>query len=200
MKIGAASLALLLATSFSAGAVDLKLTRKSADGATAQVCVTLDSEGQSVAGTQNDLSWNAGCASLEAAKCVASAHHKKPLHGSIPKSLQSTYRSLVFALDNVDPMADGEIYCCTFDIKGSSDSCCAVEITRIGASDPQGNALDTSATPEEVCLLGDQVPPAAPAPAAEAPSEPEAGPNWIWIAAFAAVVLVVLFLALRKAS
>ncbi len=187
-----------------ARAVELKLERRAADAEKARVCVSMDSKGVDVAGTQNDLNFDASCASLAQADCVASKHHNKPLHGSIPPNEPSTFRSLVFALDNVDPMADGEVYCCDFTVKGEGDGCCAVTMGRLGASDPQGVALDVTASPEKLCLVGDAPPAAAAAPAA-APQVPgevpaESMPNWIWVVGLATVVLLILFFALRKAG
>ena len=77
---------------------------------------------------------------------------KKPLHGNTPPNLQSTYRALVFALDNVDPMRDGALYCCEYELTGKGDGCCAVHFERLGASDPVGNALPTTGNPEKLCL------------------------------------------------
>jgi hypothetical protein len=205
LRATALGLALLGATAATAAAVDLKLERRAGTDGSPQVCVVLDAKGQVVAGTQNDLTWDAGCAKLESeAQCVVSPHHKKPLHGSIPKNLNATFRSLVFALDNVDPMPDGDLYCCSFQVTGSSDSCCPVQISRVAVSDPEGNALDTVGVPEKVCLLGEGAPPAAaPAQQAAAPAPAaggEAVPTWLWLVALGAVVFIVAFLILRRAS
>jgi len=196
---------LALATVGTAAAVDLKLERRAADAGKSRVCVTMDSKGVKVAGTQNDINFDTSCASLAQTDCVASKHHGKPLHGSVPPNEPSTFRSLVFALDNVDPMADGEVYCCDFTVKGEGDGCCAVTMGRLGASDPEGVALDVVASPERLCLLGDAPAPAAAAPAADPAPVPAAQsdsttPNWLWVIGLAVAVLVILFVALRKAG
>jgi hypothetical protein len=49
----------------------------------------------------------------------------------------------VFALDNVDPIRDGALYRCEFEITAAGDGCCAVRFDRLGSSDPVGNALTT---------------------------------------------------------
>lgn len=199
-----ASAATWLVMTGPAAAVDLKLERRSADGGKARVCVEMDAQGAIVAGTQNDIAFDSTCAKLVQSDCVASKHHGKPLHGSIPPADPSTFRSLVFALDNVDPMAEGEVYCCDFTVTNQGDGCCAVTIGRLGASDPTGVALDVTSSRERVCLVGDAPPPAA-AGAPDAPAEaPAAAPkqqaNWLWVVGLAAVVLVVLFFALRRAG
>lgn len=206
-----AAAAVVIATAVHpAAAVDLKLERRSAEAGRARVCVVMDAKGETVAGTQNDIGFDPSCATLSQADCVASKHHGKPLHGSIPPSDPATYRSLVFALDNVDPMAEGEVYCCEFAVSSAADGCCAVTIGRLGASDPTGVALDATSSVERVCLIGDAPPPAAGVdppgaaaaapPAAAAPAPTPATPNWVWVVGLAAVVLVVLFFALRRAG
>lgn len=202
--LGVAVLALAIAAP--AVAVDLKLERRSSEDGKSRVCVVMDAQGATVAGTQNDINFDASCASLSQADCVASKHHGKPLHGSIPPSDPSTFRSLVFALDNVDPMAAGEVYCCDFTITGEGDGCCPVTLGRLGASDPTGVALDVTSSAERLCLIGDAPPPPAAAdspaerPVAASPAPSSSSPNWLWVVGLAAVVLVVLFFALRRAG
>ncbi len=201
-KLRRPALAALLAVACAAPAfaVDLTMTKKSADEGKVRLCVGMDAGGVEVAGTQNDLRFDPTCASLEKTDCVASDNHSKTLHGSIPASDPTSFRSLVFALDNVDPMPEGEVYCCDFTVKGEGDGCCAVEMGRLGVSDPQGVALEVRAVPDKICLLGD-APAAAPAAAPTTAAAPaESTPSWLWIAILAAVVLGVIFFALRKAS
>jgi len=163
-----------------------------------RVCVGLDSGGEQVAGTQNDLIWDGQCAKLKPDSCAAVPDSKKPLHGNTPASLQNTYRALVFALDNVDPIRDGMLYCCDFEITGSAP-CCPVRFDRLGASDPHGNAQTTKGEPPQVCLVSGK----APAPGAPVAPTPAAAPNlapgsrWVWAGLIGAVVVIVAVLALR---
>lgn len=199
----AAGLVAVLLAATAASAVELKLQRRDSEAGKARACVVMDTGGADVAGTQNDLRFDATCASLTQADCVASEHHGKPLHGSLPANEPATYRSLVFALDNVDPMKDGDVYCCDFTIKGEGDGCCAVEMTRVGLSDPQGVALDPVVKEDRICLLGEGQPAAV---AVEFKEEPAAAasagttPSWLWVAIIAAAALAVLFFALRRAG
>lgn len=198
-----AACAILLSASF-ASAVELKLQRRASEPGKGRVCVVLDSDGVDVAGTQNDLRFDSTCAGLEQANCVAAKQHGKPLHGSLPANEPSTFRSLVFALDNVDPMIEGDVYCCDFTIKGEGDGCCQVEMTRVGLSDPQGVALDATVKEDRVCLLGEGKDAAVAVDFQEAPAAPaekaSSSPSWLWVAVVAAAVLGVLFFALRKAG
>ena len=169
---------------------------------TVKLCVGLDSGGQKVAGTQNDLIWDGSCANLKANSCAAVPDSKKPLHGNTPSNLQSTYRALVFALDNVDPIRDGKLYCCEFELKGTGDGCCAVRFDRLGASDPVGTALTMTGNPEKLCLVSGAAPPAgAPAvPPAAGPPPTAGGGRWLWILLIAVAVVLVAILMLRGRS
>jgi len=183
-----------------AAAVNLTMEATNGEGGTAHVCVGLDSTGQKVAGTQNDLVWDAACANLKKDSCAAIPDAKKPLHGNSPPSLPNTYRALVFALDNVDPIRDGALYCCDFEITKKVD-CCSIKLDRLGASDPVGNAQTTTGVPAQLCLGGG----AAPAAAAEQPqaAQPAAaggGTPWLWIGLIAAAVIVAALVATRKKS
>jgi hypothetical protein len=196
-RAAAAALALALCGSATrALGVALTLDAAKTDARSVKLCVGLDSAGQKVAGTQNDLIWDAGCANLKPNSCAAVPDSKKPLHGNTPPNLPNTYRALVFALDNVDPIRDGPLYCCEFELT-SSDPCCAVRFDRLGASDPVGNAQTTVGKPDRLCLATGAAAageaPAAP-PAAAPPSESS---NWIWLALIGAAVVVVAILVLR---
>jgi hypothetical protein len=192
------ALAVCLAAS-RALAVSLTMEATKTAGGTTQVCVGLASDGERVAGTQNDLIWDAGCANLKANSCAAVPDSKKPLHGNTPANLPATYRALIFALDNVDPIRDGKLYCCEFELTGGGDACCAVRFDRLGASDPTGNALTTSGQPEKLCLATGAAAPGAPAPpAAAAPTAPTGSSAWVWLLVIGAAVVLVAVLIMRN--
>jgi len=200
VRLAAGGVLLLLAAG-PAAAVNMTMEATKSDGGAMRLCIGLDSTGLKVAGTQNDLIWDAKCANLKAGSCAAIPDSKKPLHGNTPPSLQSTYRALVFALDNVDPIRDGMLYCCDFEMT-APDPCCEVRFDRLGASDPVGNALDMVGVPPKLCLAsggepkaGAAAPPAAP-PAAAAPAS-EGGSSLLWIGLAVVAVVVVAALLMR---
>jgi hypothetical protein len=184
-------------------AVDLTMEAKKTASGTVQLCIGLDSGSDKVAGTQNDLVWDAGCAALKANSCAAVPDSKKPLHGNAPANMPSTYRALVFALDNVDPIRDGKLYCCEYELTGGGDACCPVHFERLGASDPVGNALTTNGKPDKLCLATGATAagaaPAAPAAPAAAPAASGGGP-WVWILLIGVAVVIVAILLLRGRS
>ena len=165
---------------------------------TVKVCVGIDAGGQKVAGTQNDLIWDGSCANLKANSCAAVPDSKKPLHGNIPANSPTTYRALVFALDNVDPVRDGPLYCCEFELTGAGDGCCAVRFDRLGASDPVGTAVSTTGNPDRLCLAtgaaasGGAPPPVAPAPGSAPPSAGSGPWPWLVLVAVGAVLIAIL--------
>jgi len=200
LMIGA--LAALVYSATPAAAVNMTMEATNGEAGTIRLCVGLDSAGQKVAGTQNDLIWDSACANIKKDSCAAIPDSKKPLHGNVPPSLPNTYRALVFALDNVDPMRDGALYCCDFEVTKKVD-CCSVKLDRLGASDPTGHALATTGVPPQLCLGGGSAPAAPLAPQAPAPSAaPSAGGGtpWVWIGLAAVAVVVVSVLATRKKS
>ncbi len=194
-----AALALALAVPAAAGAVSMTMEATKSDGGDIRLCVGLNSAGEKVAGTQNDLIWDGTCAALKKDSCKAIPDSKKPLHGNTPPTLQNTYRALVFALDNVEPIRDGALYCCDFELTAKSD-CCAVKFDRVLGSDPSGNALSTATEPAQLCLnTGATAPAGAAAPAAPAAAPvASGGPPWLWIGLIAAAVIVAALLVTRK--
>ena len=125
-------------------------------GEMATVCVTLDTGGQEVAGTQSDLVWDGTCATLTDGSCQVSPRHGKQLHGNFPPRTDFTHRALVFSLSDTDPIPDGELYCCIFGVEVTSPgACCPVNITQVGSSNSDGKALATRAIPGRLCLSSD---------------------------------------------
>jgi len=209
LQAGAVHVALVLAvllcvSAVRAAAVYMTLSATKTEGANVHVCVGVESGGQKVAGTQNDLVWDAACATLKADSCAAVPDSKKPLHGNAVKDDPARYRALVFALDNVEPVRDGSLYCCDFTLTGGGDSCCAVRFDRLGVSDPVGGTLEVSGNPAQLCLAtgaapaGAAAPPAAPPPAATTTTR--GGNQWVWVVLIAIGVVVVAVLILRGRS
>ncbi|HSP97359.1 MAG TPA: hypothetical protein VL049_08980 [Candidatus Dormibacteraeota bacterium] len=199
-SLAALVLGAMLAVPAAARAVNLTLEATKGEAGSVHVCVGLDSTGQKIAGTQNDLVWDGSCASLKANSCAAIPDSKKPLHGNTPPNLPNTYRALVFALDNVDPIRDGALYCCDFEMT-ANPACCNIKFDRLGVSDPVGTALPVSGQPPQLCLnTGAAVPGAAAAPAAAPPPAAKPGTPWLWIGLIAAAVVIAVLLAARKRS
>ena len=201
-SLAALTLGVLLAVPV-AHAAELTLEATKSDGGAVRVCVGLDSTGQKIAGTQNDLVWDGSCAALKANSCTAVPDAKKPLHGNTPPNLPNTYRALVFALDNVDPIRDGALYCCDFEMTANPE-CCNIKFDRLGISDPVGTALQVSGKPAALCLntgaAAAAAGAAAPAAAAAPPPSEPSGTPWLWIGLIGVAVVVAVLLASRKRS
>lgn len=146
------ALALLLAAPAWGASLDISSANVAQPGDVAEVCVTLDGEGQEVAGTQNDLVWDGTCATF-LDECRVDPATGKVLHGRQQNSEDFRYRVLVLSLLDVDPIPDGGLYCCDFQVEAAAGSCCAVEVVNAGGSDPQGNALSLDAgSPARLCV------------------------------------------------
>jgi hypothetical protein len=125
-----------------------RVTLASADD-TAQVCVSLDSGGDPVAGTQNDLVWHGECLTLFPGCAVNPATNKR-----LSTAIRSnSVRALLLSLTDVNPIPDGVLYCCNFRPERlAPGECCPVRVSGAASSDPFGNALTTAEFDGAVCL------------------------------------------------
>ena len=147
--------------------LDLSGATVAAPGDTARVCVSLATGGQEVAGTQNDLVWDGTCATVpDDSACVATGSHGKDLQTRIQASEDFRLRALVLSLTDVDPIADGELYCCDVTIEAAPGACCDIAVVDAGASDSKGNAVPVSGSDAELCVAatGAPTPTATPRP------------------------------------
>jgi hypothetical protein len=137
------------------GGVELRIDRVLLNaplGRDAKVCVSMASHGNAVAGTQNDLLWDGECLMLVGPCAVNPATGKQLMTSMRGNGL----RAILLSLTDVDPVPDGELYCCTFRTVTflSGDECCPIQVSETHASDPAGNALPASGITGEVCAEG----------------------------------------------
>lgn len=119
-------------------------------GDTARVCVGLSAGSEDVAATQNELVWDANCASL-VDKCEANSAHGKQLMSN--QRSASELRAIIISLQDTNKIPDGELYCCTFRVSlANGGSCCAIGLQGMSASDPEGKALGLAGRGGQVCL------------------------------------------------
>jgi hypothetical protein len=125
-------------------------------GDSGQICVSLSTGGEKVAGTQNDLTWDGNCASLPGdSSCYAAGTHGKSLSGKLITARDFTYRALILSLNDVDPIDDGVLYCCSFESEAEPGSCCNISIVGAQAADPSGKAIGANGRPGKICTAGD---------------------------------------------
>jgi hypothetical protein len=182
------ALALWIALFFPGSAQAVTLSAGSATvsqpGDRASVCVDMASEGRDVAGVQNDLVWDSGCATIEG-RCEANPSHGKNLSTASPG--RGRVRAILLSFENVDPIPDSELYCCQFRVvTRTAGSCCSIAIENAITSDPKGQRLPTQVRGAQICLAGaeperarprgpvDGVVPSQPGPEAVAPAAPAA--------------------------
>jgi len=139
-------------------------------GDSGQVCVSLDTGGENVAGTQNDLVWDGRCATLpDESACAVAGSHGKQLDTRIQATDDFRLRALILSLTDVDPIADGLLYCCDFTVDAAPGACCSVAIDRPGASDTKGNAVAVTGRPGELCVAAVEDPSPTRTPTATPP-------------------------------
>jgi hypothetical protein len=156
-KMIAAVTVLACAAAASAQSLHLSSAVVEQPGQPVDLCVALDSEGSAVAGTQNDLVWDGGCATLDEDGCQIAPGTGKQLFGRIQSGPAFRYRAVVLSLDDVDPIDDGTLYCCPFRVDATPGSCCPVTLDAVGMSDPRGNAVVVTGGPRRasLCVAGD---------------------------------------------
>jgi MYXO-CTERM domain-containing protein len=169
-RIAALAAGASLALAAAAQAVVITIDDASGDaGSTIGVTVTLNTEGASVAGTQNDITFGSDSGIAIAAKtngkpdCAVNPDIDK---GGTSFAFQPSgctagtdctgVRALVLALDNVDPIPDGSVlYTCQVAIASDASGVIALTNSNAGASDPDGNALPTTAVSGNVTVGGE---------------------------------------------
>jgi YVTN family beta-propeller protein len=137
-----------------------------APGQRAVLTVTLDTRGPQVAGTQNQINFADGVRVAAKANgrpdCAVNPSIEKngTAFAFVPSgcrdSVCTAVRVLVLSLDSVDPIPDGAVlYSCNVGIEaGAAAGARALRLTDVGASDPDGNAIDTTANDAIVTVLG----------------------------------------------
>ncbi len=132
----------------------------------ARICVGLELDADdSIAGTENQLVWDGSCATLLPPTCSQNPRHGKSLFtGAIDSSGRLLrYKVLVVSLTDTSAITDsGELYCCDFLVHAEPGECCAIEIDRPGASDPDGNAVAIGVAARGEACMGGIASPATP--------------------------------------
>ena len=169
-RIAAFAAGASLALAASAQAVVITIADATGNaGDTVPVSVSLNTEGASVAGTQNDITFGAGSGIAVAKKangkpdCAVNQDIDKggtsfafQPSGCTPDTDCAGIRSLVLALDNVTPIPDGSVlYTCQIAIASdATGGDHALTNSNEGASDPDGNALTTTGVSGNVSVGG----------------------------------------------
>lgn len=138
------SFALLLASNSPAVALQMNASDATVSnpGRTATICVSLESDGQQVAGTQNDLVWDGNCLTLEG--CQSNGSHGKSLTCSDPRAGEGadvTLHCLALSIADVNPIPDGSLYCCDFISELSDAGSCDVQVVNVLGADPEGRRV-----------------------------------------------------------
>lgn len=114
-------------------------------GGSANVCVWMSGGNNQVAGVQMDVTWDPQCM-LPASggtrpKCRSNPDTGKTVQSALRGG--STLRAIMISFSDVEPIPDGELFCCEFRIvdnpKGSS---CGLSFSNVIASTPRGERTD----------------------------------------------------------
>jgi hypothetical protein len=108
--------------------------------------VELVTGGRHVAGVQADLVWDDACATLLA--CQAAPGLAKSVFS---RARPASYRAFVLSLGDVEPIFDGRLYCCSFEVEPGGSGCCSIALTAALASDPAGRAIAIGDVEDRIC-------------------------------------------------
>jgi hypothetical protein len=138
-------------------------------GSTVDVSVTVATEGEMVAGTQNDIGFMPGAAIAARAngrpdctvnpaidKGATTFAFQPPMCGMEGQPVCTGVRALVLSFDNVTPIPTGSVlYTCQIDIvAGEALDVFPLTCSNQGASDPDGGALPADCTNGQVSVGG----------------------------------------------
>jgi hypothetical protein len=137
-------------------------------GSTVDVSVTVATEGEMVAGTQNDIGFMPGAAIAARAngrpdctvnpaidKGATTFAFQPPMCGMEGQPACTGVRSLVLSFDNVTPIPDGSVlYTCKVNIAADATGTIPLVCTNPGASDPDGGALPADCVDGDVTVGG----------------------------------------------
>jgi len=145
-------------------------------GGTANVCVWMSDGNNEVAGAQMDISWEPSC-------MVPASGGSRPKCRSNPdtgKTVQSatrgasTLRAIMISFSDVEPIPDGELFCCEFRIVDNpSGSACGLSFSNVIASTPGGQRTDARLGRSSGVNIGRSG--GAPAAGGGAPAAPAGG-------------------------
>jgi hypothetical protein len=130
-------------------ALRVQSTSPTAPESPGTVCVELTGSDGIIAGTQNDLVWDPACLTITT-PCQANPQHGKSVRTGVPN--QGRLRTIVFSLTDTNPIDDGLLYCCPYQVVSlPSGGCCAVALQAVLGSDSFGDAIPMDGIAGQVC-------------------------------------------------
>lgn len=147
-----AGLLVLPSAGASAATLSIDSVGISDPGQKAVVCLHLDTEGQEIAGVQNEIVWDESCAQM-VGRCRATGSHGKTLNSARPPGTTGVLRAFLLSFSDVDPIPDGELYCCEFSTRLSQPGAsCALRLQNVLGSDPSGRPISLAVRHGRICL------------------------------------------------
>jgi MYXO-CTERM domain-containing protein len=165
LKVAALTAGAVLMLAAQAHAVVINVgDAQGAAGSVVSVSISLESEGDVVAGTENVITFPTGARIAALANgtpdCTVNEAIMKNLSDAFqPPDCEGTactgYKGIIISLENTDEIPDGStLYTCNVQIDAAATGTLALACSDPGASDPDGNALDTTCTDGEITVGG----------------------------------------------
>jgi len=144
LPVLAATICLLLLAAPATAATFFTQPINAAPGQEADVCIWMSGGNNQVAGVQMDLTWDSNCMTPPAGnrpRCRSNPDTGKTVQSAARGA--STVRAIMLSFSDVDPIPDGELFCCGFRIAASPpEGQCSVSFSNLIASTPTGQRTD----------------------------------------------------------
>lgn len=163
LKVAALTAGAVLMLAAQAHAVALHVgSAQGAAGSIVSVSITMESEGSVVAGTENVITFPTGARIAAIANGTPDCTVNEDIMKNLSDAFQppdcegdacTGYKGIIISLENTDEIPDGStLYTCHVQIAADATETLELACTDPGASDPDGNALDTTCTNGEITV------------------------------------------------
>jgi hypothetical protein len=119
-------------------------TVQTAPGSTVPVCVSLANNMGQIAGVQTDLSWDPNCVSpVVSGGFPVCRPNPSTGKDATPTMINGTsFTVLVFSITDLNPVPNGQIFCCDFLLVQSPPTpCCTIGVGNVRGSTARGGAI-----------------------------------------------------------
>lgn len=111
-------------------------------GESADICVSMSGGGGQLAGLQLNLNWEDSCMTPTDARRLC---RSDPATGKVVQSAlqgRGSLKAILISFSDVNPIPDGNLFCCSFEAVGNIGRCNPVQMSNIIGSTSSGQRID----------------------------------------------------------